>query len=67
MEHVTIQVKGMSCEHCVQAVEGSVGDLPGVITTKVHLDPGTVDVTFDTQKVTIEEIKKEIEDQGYDL
>ena len=30
MEKVTLNVQGMSCGHCVNAVEGSVGKLNGV-------------------------------------
>ena len=30
MENVTLNVQGMSCGHCVKAVEGSVGELKGV-------------------------------------
>ena len=34
MEKVTLNVEGMSCGHCVKAVEGSVGELNGVIKCK---------------------------------
>ena len=37
MEKVTLNVKGMSCGHCVKAVEGSVGELNGVSNVKVNL------------------------------
>lgn len=35
MENVTLNVKGMSCGHCVKAVEGSVGALDGVHEEKL--------------------------------
>lgn len=54
MENVTLQVKGMSCNHCVKAVEGSVGALDGVQEVKVNLAAGEVNVTFDQSKVTID-------------
>ena len=34
---------------------------------KVHLESGKVDVSFDEEKVTLEEIKETIDDQGYDV
>ena len=37
MENVTLNVEGMSCGHCVKAVEGSVGKLDGVVEVKVNL------------------------------
>jgi copper chaperone len=67
MEKVTLNVQGMSCGHCVKSVEGSVGKLNGVSEVKVHLENGTVDVEFDSHKVTLETIKETIDDQGYDV
>ena len=64
---VLLNVSGMSCGHCVSAVEGSVGKLNGVNQVKVHLESGKVDVAFDQEKVTLEEIKEAIDDQGYDV
>jgi copper chaperone len=67
METVTLKVEGMSCQHCVNAVEGSVGKLEGVSTVKVDLDRGTVNIDFDPEKVTKDKMKDTIEDQGYDV
>lgn len=67
MEKVTLTVSGMSCGHCVNAVESNVGKLTGVESVKVHLEDGKVEVGFDNEKVTLEEIKETIDDQGYDV
>jgi copper chaperone len=67
MESVTLNVDGMSCEHCVKAVNRAVGSLSGVSGVDVSLERNTVAVTFDPAKVTIDKIKGEIEDQGYDV
>ena len=67
MENVTLNVQGMSCGHCVKAVEGSVGELNGVDKVKVNLEAGQVDVSFDSSKVTVDTIKETIDDQGYDV
>ncbi|MFJ7974604.1 copper chaperone CopZ [Peribacillus sp. NPDC096379] len=67
MENVTLNVIGMSCGHCVNAVEGNVGKLAGVAEVKVHLETGKVDVAFDHETVTLEKIKETIDDQGYDV
>ncbi|MDR1885903.1 MAG: copper chaperone CopZ [Synergistaceae bacterium] len=67
MESVTLNVDGMSCEHCVKAVKGAVGALLGVSGVDVSLEKNTVAVTFDPGKVTIGKITSEIEDQGYDV
>ncbi|WP_285766938.1 copper chaperone CopZ [Peribacillus sp. SI8-4] len=67
MENVTLNVSGMSCGHCVSAVEGNVGKLAGVDSVKVHLESGKVDVAFDNDKVSLKKIKETIDDQGYDV
>ncbi|HZG69916.1 MAG TPA: copper chaperone CopZ [Chondromyces sp.] len=67
MEKVLLNVGGMSCQHCVKAVEGSVGKLAGVDNVNVHLDKGQVDVKFDSNVVTLDKIKETIDDQGYDV
>ncbi|WP_413300243.1 copper chaperone CopZ [Bacillus sp. 1P10SD] len=67
MEQVTLNVSGMSCGHCVKAVEGSVGVLQGVKKVAVKLDKGQVDVEFDPSVITLSTIKETIDDQGYDV
>ncbi|WP_141603760.1 copper chaperone CopZ [Terrilactibacillus laevilacticus] len=67
MEKTTLNVTGMSCGHCVMAVEGSVGELSGVKQVKVHLTEGKVDVEFNPEEVTLEKIKETIDDQGYEV
>lgn len=67
MENITLKVSGMSCDHCVKAVEGNVGELNGVQTVKVDLKAGTVDIQFNPEVVTLATIKETIDDQGYDV
>lgn len=67
MEKVTLNVQGMSCGHCVKAVEGSVGELKGVANVKVDLENGKVDVEYNASEVTLDVIKETIDDQGYDV
>ena len=67
MEKVTLNVEGMSCGHCVKAVEGSVGALNGVSSVKVDLENKKVDVEFNREEVTLDKIKETIDDQGYDV
>lgn len=67
MEQVTLKVSGMSCGHCVKAVEGSVGELQGVKKVAVDLSEGKVAVEFDGKLVSLEKIKETIDDQGYDV
>jgi copper chaperone len=67
MEKITLNVEGMSCGHCVKAVESSVGALNGVSSVKVDLEGKKVDVEFNQADVTLDKIKETIDDQGYDV
>ncbi|WP_226670414.1 copper chaperone CopZ [Metabacillus litoralis] len=67
MESVTMKVDGMSCNHCVNAVEGSVSKLQGVSLVKVNLENGSVEINYEQAHITLEQIKEAIEDQGYDV
>ncbi|WP_264737675.1 copper chaperone CopZ [Cytobacillus firmus] len=67
MENVILTVKGMSCGHCINSIEGNVGKLNGVQVVKVHLKEEKVDVSFDAKVVSLKEITDIIEDQGYDV
>ncbi|MBO1511308.1 copper chaperone CopZ [Metabacillus bambusae] len=67
MEKMTLNVKGMSCGHCINSIEGNVGELTGVTNVKVNLDSGTVNVEFNPNEVTLDKIKETIDDQGYDV
>ena len=67
MEKSTINVDGMSCEHCVKAISEAVGALPGVAEVRVDLAAKTVTVEYDLALVSIERVKNEIEDQGFDV
>ncbi|MGE7930789.1 copper chaperone CopZ [Lysinibacillus xylanilyticus] len=67
MQNVTLNVQGMSCGHCVNSVEKSVGALTGVEQVKVNLADGLVDVAFDESQVSLDQIKETIDDQGYDV
>jgi len=65
LQNITLKVEGMSCSHCVNAVEGAVGKLGA--DAKVNLASRSVQVTFDESKVSLDTIKKAIEEQGYDV
>lgn len=66
-ETKTLNVEGMSCSHCENAVKKSVGALDGVSNVSVDLKGKKVTVEFDSEKVTLDNIKDAIEDQGYEV
>ena len=67
MQNVTLNVQGMSCGHCVKAVESSVNELNGIESVNVNLEDAKVTIAFDNAQVSVAQIKETIEDQGYDV
>jgi len=67
MKKTVLNVDGMSCLHCENAVKKSVVALDGVETVIVDLSGKTVTIEYDEEKVSIDDIKMAIEDQGYDI
>ncbi|MBM6507954.1 MULTISPECIES: copper chaperone CopZ [Staphylococcus] len=67
MEQKIINVEGMSCDHCKNAVESALAKINGVSAAEVNLDNGQVRVDYDEDKVQLSDMKDAIEDQGYDV
>lgn len=67
MTETTLNVSGMSCNHCVQAVEGALTELAGVERALVDLKANNVVVQYDESAVTVAQMTEAIEDQGYDV
>ncbi|EZP76763.1 copper ion binding protein [Parageobacillus genomosp. 1] len=63
----TLQVQGMTCNHCKMAVTNALQEIEGVNRVEVHLEKGTVDVDYDETKVSLNQLKEAIEEQGYDV
>lgn len=67
VDQVSLKVEGMSCGHCVKAIENSVTAISGVDNVQVHLDKGIVNVEFNKDVVEVEQITNTIEEQGYTI
>ena len=65
MQNVTLKVEGMSCNHCVNSIEGAMKTIGA--TAKVDLAGKSVAVQFDESKLSLDTVKAAIEDQGYDV
>jgi copper chaperone len=65
MATLTLQVEGMSCNHCVNAVETALKEIGA--SGKVDLAARKVEVTYDETSLNADKIKEAIEEQGYDV
>jgi copper chaperone len=63
MKPVHLTIEGMTCDHCVRAVEGRLRRTPGVEVGSVAV--GSADVTIDPAKISVDDLADAIADEGY--
>ncbi|MGB9132479.1 MAG: heavy metal translocating P-type ATPase [Methanosarcina sp.] len=62
---VTIGVYGMTCGHCQKRVADAISSLEGVRSVEVDLESERATVSFDLQKISLDDIKGAIQKAGY--
>ena len=67
MEKKTLKVQGMSCEHCVKAVNNALVGIKGVADVAVSLKEGTVSFSHDPALAPVQTIKSAITEEGYEV
>jgi copper chaperone len=65
MRQTTLNIGGMSCQHCVKRVEKALAALAGI--SKAEVTVGKAVVSFDESKIAEGEIKQAIEKAGYTI
>jgi copper chaperone CopZ len=63
MKSVHLTIEGMTCEHCVRAVDSRLRKTPGVVVDRV--DIGSADIQYDPAKTNVDELSEVIADEGY--
>ncbi|XP_075429603.1 copper-transporting ATPase 1 isoform X2 [Ascaphus truei] len=61
-----INIEGMTCNACVQSIEGLISQKPGVKSIQVSLANSTGTVEYDPAITNPESIRESIEDMGFD-
>jgi copper chaperone len=64
-ERVTLTAPDISCGHCVQTVQTSVGKLTGVQSVTASAETKQIDLEFDPSKVSLDQIAAVLDDEGY--
>jgi copper chaperone len=66
MTTTTIKVKGMSCQHCVMALQKALEGMDGVLRARVDLTSAEAILEHD-RAVDHESIRQTVERAGYEL
>ena len=67
MSKVFIGVDGMTCGHCSETIQKTVGGIDGVNSVKVNLEAKQVAVDFDPDKTELRSIHDRIKEAGFSL
>jgi Cu+-exporting ATPase len=62
---VTFPVTGMSCANCATSIERVVKKLPGVNEARVNFATEQASVSYDPEKVQMQNLLEKIRDAGY--
>lgn len=60
----TFKIEGMSCQHCVKAVENALGSVPGVGSVQVKIGEARFEAASEE---TVRSAVQAVEDAGYSV
>ncbi len=65
MKKEIIKVEGMHCPSCVALLENDVEELNGIVNVSASLENGTLEVEFDENTVSVQQIKDVVISCGF--
>ncbi|NXL63565.1 ATP7B ATPase, partial [Chordeiles acutipennis] len=66
-EHtVAVNVVGMTCQSCVQSIEGQISKVKGILSIEVSLEQNNAVIKYLQSEISPEQICQEIQDMGFD-
>jgi copper chaperone len=65
MNNTRLKIEGMTCGHCVNAVEKALRNQTGVRNATVHLESGAAEVEYDPNQVAPEQLVAAVQEEGY--
>ena len=64
---LSLPISGMTCASCVSHVEEALKELPGTSNVVVNLGTNKANLSYDPQRVKLEDIRQAVEDVGYTI
>jgi sulfite exporter TauE/SafE/copper chaperone CopZ len=65
IEHITIQIKGMTCTNCEKILSRELRNIKGIKSTIISYSRSTADIRYDSDIITIDLISEAIRNAGY--
>ena len=67
MQTVTLGISGMTCGGCVRSVSNVLKAQDGVAKAEVSLEKNNAVVEYDPGKVRVEQLKRSVEEAGFEV
>ena len=67
MANQTLNIEGMTCDHCVQTIKEAVNNLVGISRVEVDLENKQVAVEYDKALVKFDSITDKIVEIGFEV
>lgn len=67
MNKITLNVEGMTCEHCEKRVTDALMSASGIKKVKAKAKKNIVEIKFDESQVSEDTIKSIIKETGYEV
>jgi Cu+-exporting ATPase len=65
LSELTLPISGMTCASCVSHVESALKELPGVSNVTVNLATNKASLSYDPQRVKLDDMRRAVDDVGY--
>lgn len=65
MKEIKLKIEGMHCTGCSSRLEKVLNNLEGVENAKVSFEEKQAIIKYEEEKITLEDIKENIEDAGF--
>jgi len=66
MKRIVFEISGMHCTNCAGTIEKSVRKVKGVKSAAVNFAADSAQVEFDEKRTSVDELKKAVQDAGYE-
>jgi copper chaperone len=65
IQETVLSVPDISCQHCVNAINGALKELSGVEAVRIDIPTKTVHLSYDPNQVSIDKVEAVLDDIGY--
>lgn len=67
MKKITLKIVGIECPNCIMKLEGIEDQLAGITFAEGSYRKSQLQIEFDSDKVTIDQIKAQVQSMGYQV